>query len=62
MRNAFGIELDLRSQASIEKAAAAAIEAFGRIDVLVNNAGVNSAQKAIETARDELEESDRRQS
>jgi NAD(P)-dependent dehydrogenase (short-subunit alcohol dehydrogenase family) len=54
-QNAFGIELDLRSQLSIEKAAAATIEAFGRVDVLVNNAGVNLRSKAIETERDEFE-------
>jgi NAD(P)-dependent dehydrogenase (short-subunit alcohol dehydrogenase family) len=55
-QNAFGIELDLRSQLSIEKAAAAAIEAFGQVDVLVNNAGVNLRSKAIETERDEFED------
>jgi NAD(P)-dependent dehydrogenase (short-subunit alcohol dehydrogenase family) len=55
-QNALGIELDLRSQLSIEKAAAAAIEAFGQIDVLVNNAGVNLRSKAIETERDEFED------
>jgi NAD(P)-dependent dehydrogenase (short-subunit alcohol dehydrogenase family) len=55
-QNAFGIELDLRSQLSIEKAAAAAIEAFGQLDVLVNNAGVNLRSKAIETVRDEFED------
>jgi NAD(P)-dependent dehydrogenase (short-subunit alcohol dehydrogenase family) len=52
----FGIELDLRSQSSIEKAATAAIEAFGQVDVLVNNAGVNLRSKAIDTVRDEFED------
>jgi NAD(P)-dependent dehydrogenase (short-subunit alcohol dehydrogenase family) len=55
-QKAFGIELDLRSELSIEKAAAAAIESFGQIDVLVNNAGVNLRSKAIETSRDEFED------
>jgi 2-deoxy-D-gluconate 3-dehydrogenase len=54
-RPAVAIELDLRSQSSIEKAAAAAIGTFGRIDVLVNNAGVNLRSKAIETAREDFE-------
>ena len=54
-RKAVGVELDLRAQLSIEKTAAAAIEAFGQIDVLVNNAGVNLRSKAIETARDDFE-------
>jgi NAD(P)-dependent dehydrogenase (short-subunit alcohol dehydrogenase family) len=55
-QQAVGVELDLRSQLSIEKTAAAAIKAFGRIDVLVNNAGVNLRSKAIETARGEFED------
>ncbi len=55
-QKAIGIELDLRLQLSIEKTAAAAIEALGQIDVLVNNAGVNLRSKAIETARDDFED------
>ncbi len=55
-QKAIGIELDLRLQLSIEKAAAAATEALGQIDVLVNNAGVNLRSKAIETARDDFED------
>lgn len=54
-QDAAGFELDLRSQPSIEAAAAAAIETFGRVDVLVNNAGVNLRSKAIDTARDDFE-------
>lgn len=45
------IELDLRSQDSIEAAVAATLAALGRIDVLVNNAGVNLRSKALETTR-----------
>jgi NAD(P)-dependent dehydrogenase (short-subunit alcohol dehydrogenase family) len=55
-QKAIGIELDLRLQLSIEKAAAAATEALGQVDVLVNNAGVNLRSKAIETARDDFED------
>src|SRR5690348_939830 len=33
--------LDLRAQASIKRVAADMLAAFGRIDVLVNNAGAN---------------------
>jgi 2-deoxy-D-gluconate 3-dehydrogenase len=54
-QEAAGFELDLRSQPSIEQTAAAAIETFGRVDVLVNNAGVNLRSKAIETAREDFE-------
>ncbi len=37
--NVLKLELDVTSQASISAAVAAAVEKFGRIDVLVNNAG-----------------------
>jgi NAD(P)-dependent dehydrogenase (short-subunit alcohol dehydrogenase family) len=45
-RKAIGVELDLRSQLSIEKTAAATIEAFDRIDVLVNNAQQGDRDRA----------------
>jgi NAD(P)-dependent dehydrogenase (short-subunit alcohol dehydrogenase family) len=47
------IELDLCSQASIEAAVATALAALGRIDVLVNNAGVNLRSMALETTREQ---------
>jgi NAD(P)-dependent dehydrogenase (short-subunit alcohol dehydrogenase family) len=46
------LELDLRSQDSIENAAATTIERFGQIDVLVNNAAVNLRRKAVDVTRD----------
>jgi NAD(P)-dependent dehydrogenase (short-subunit alcohol dehydrogenase family) len=45
--------LDLRAQESIEAAARKAIERFGRIDVLVNNAGANLRRKAVDITPDE---------
>jgi NAD(P)-dependent dehydrogenase (short-subunit alcohol dehydrogenase family) len=33
------VKLDVTSPADVEKAVATAVEAFGRIDVLINNAG-----------------------
>ena len=51
-----GIELDLRSQQSIEAAAVAAIAQFGRIDVLVNNAAANLRRKAVDVTRREWDE------
>jgi NAD(P)-dependent dehydrogenase (short-subunit alcohol dehydrogenase family) len=50
------LQLDLRDQQSIEACVAAAIERFGRIDVLVNNAAVNLRRKAIEITRGEWDE------
>lgn len=42
------LALDLCSRASIEQAMAGAVEAFGQLDVLVNNAGVNLRKLALD--------------
>jgi NAD(P)-dependent dehydrogenase (short-subunit alcohol dehydrogenase family) len=42
------LELDVRSQESIEKMAADAEAAFGQIHILVNNAGMNIRKPALE--------------
>ncbi len=49
-------ELDLREQTSIETLIAKAVDRFGRIDLLVNNAGANLRRKAVDIARDEWNE------
>jgi len=49
--NVLAMELDVTKPAQIEKVVAAAIKKFGRIDVLVNNAGIgyfSSIEEAIE--------------
>lgn len=50
------IALDLRSLASVEAAVAKVFKAFGRLDVLVNNAGVTLRKAALEVTADEWEE------
>jgi NAD(P)-dependent dehydrogenase (short-subunit alcohol dehydrogenase family) len=55
-RRGVAIELDLRSQASVERAMAEAVEALGQVDILVNNAGVPLRKAALETSRAEWEE------
>jgi NAD(P)-dependent dehydrogenase (short-subunit alcohol dehydrogenase family) len=47
-RRAFSVELDVRSQESIEKMVAAAEAAFGHVDILVNNAGCNVRKPALD--------------
>ena len=47
------VVLDLRSQTSLALAMEQAIAAYGRLDVLVNNAGVTLRRKALDVSRDE---------
>ncbi len=47
------LTLDLRQQSSVEAAAAKAITSLGRLDVLVNNAGVPQRKPALDVTRDE---------
>jgi NAD(P)-dependent dehydrogenase (short-subunit alcohol dehydrogenase family) len=55
-REALPLALDLRAQASIEATVVKALERFGRIDVLVNNAGANLRRKAVDLTREEWSE------
>jgi NAD(P)-dependent dehydrogenase (short-subunit alcohol dehydrogenase family) len=48
-RRALAVALDLRNPASIEAAFKSVQDAFGRIDVLVNNAGVTLRKSALDT-------------
>jgi NAD(P)-dependent dehydrogenase (short-subunit alcohol dehydrogenase family) len=49
---AFGIALDVTSQASIDDAVAAVVAQFGRIDILVNAAGIYEVQSILEMSRE----------
>ena len=55
-RRAHSIALDLRDQSSIERAFAEAVQTFGAIDVLVNNAGMTLRRSALEVTRPEWDE------
>jgi NAD(P)-dependent dehydrogenase (short-subunit alcohol dehydrogenase family) len=55
-RRVIPIALDLRSQENIETAVANVVEAFGQIDVLVNNAGANLRRNAVDVTRDEWDD------
>jgi NAD(P)-dependent dehydrogenase (short-subunit alcohol dehydrogenase family) len=52
-RRVVPLALDLREEASINSAVAAAHDAFGKIDVLVNNAGCNIRKPAVEVTWDD---------
>jgi 2-deoxy-D-gluconate 3-dehydrogenase len=45
---ALAVEMDLRVMSAIDRAVGEVIDAFGRIDLLVNNAGTNVQQHALE--------------
>jgi gluconate 5-dehydrogenase len=52
-RRAVALELDVRSQQSIEQMAAEAEAAFGQIHILVNNAGCNIRKPALDVTWDD---------
>jgi NAD(P)-dependent dehydrogenase (short-subunit alcohol dehydrogenase family) len=52
---ALRVVLDVTDQPSVEASFRRVVEAFGRVDVLVNNAGVPLSKSALETTREEWE-------
>jgi NAD(P)-dependent dehydrogenase (short-subunit alcohol dehydrogenase family) len=52
-RKALPVQLDVRDYGSIQKMADSAYEAYGKIDVLVNNAGCNVRKPALDVTWDD---------
>jgi NAD(P)-dependent dehydrogenase (short-subunit alcohol dehydrogenase family) len=52
-RRSVSLELDVRDYESIQKMAADALEAFGQIHILVNNAGCNVRKPAVDVTWDD---------
>ena len=52
-RRTFSAELDVRDHASIQKAVAEVEEHFGKIDILINNAGCNVRKPALDVSWDD---------
>jgi 2-deoxy-D-gluconate 3-dehydrogenase len=50
---ALAVDVDVTQEASVEAMVAATLQRFGRIDVLVNNAGINIRKPAHELSLDE---------
>lgn len=55
-RRAVGLELDVRDDDSIAAFGEAAVAAFGRVDVLVNNAGCNVRKPAVDVTPGDWDE------
>lgn len=51
--SAIAVELDITRQDSIDRGVAATVQAFGQIDILINNAGLFCAAPIVEISRDD---------
>ena len=47
-QDALALEIDVRDESQVEAAVADAVDEFGRIDILANNAGIGSMSDATE--------------
>lgn len=52
---AIGVDTDVSQVADIEKLIAATIKAFGRLDIMVNNAGIETRTSILDTTEEQYE-------
>ncbi len=52
---AVGVEADVSKVADLEKLVAAAVETFGRLDIMVNNAGIETRTSVLDTTEAQYE-------
>src|SRR5262245_43176358 len=52
---AVGVEADVSKVADLERLIAAAVKAFGRLDIMVNNAGIETRTSVLETTEEQYE-------
>jgi len=52
---AIGVDADVSQLADIEKLIAATVKAFGRLDIMVNNAGIESRTSILDTTEQQYE-------
>lgn len=54
---AIGVHADVSQVAELETLIAAAVDAFGRVDIMVNNAGVETRSSILDTTEEQYEKS-----
>jgi len=52
---ALGVQADVSKVGDLEKLVAAAVDAFGRVDIMVNNAGVETRTSVLDTSEDQFD-------
>src|SRR5215472_10747344 len=52
---AIGVEADVSKVADLERLIAATIKSFGRLDIMVNNAGVETRTSVLETSKEQYD-------
>jgi len=52
---AIGVEADVSKVADLERLIAATVKAFGRLDIMVNNAGIETRTSVLETTEEQYE-------
>jgi len=52
---AIGVEADVSKLADLERLIAATIDAFGRLDIMVNNAGIETRSSILETTEEQFD-------
>jgi glucose 1-dehydrogenase len=50
-----GVEADVTKLADLERLIAAAVEKFGRVDIMINNAGIETRTSILDTTEDEYD-------
>ena len=50
-----GIETDVRDESAVESMVEKVADRWGRIDILINNAGTSSAARFVDMTNDQLE-------
>jgi glucose 1-dehydrogenase len=52
---AIGVDADVSKVADLERLIASAVDAFGRLDIMVNNAGIETRSSVLETTEDQYD-------